>query len=131
MPGRFAVEAMGRFVGAVMVDRRPLARPGHLAYGVPEAEISYTFLPRTWGNGYATEAVAAVLQWLATTLPGEPVVLCTQVANEASVRLATRLGFQEVTRFEEFGAEQWFGVRFPSPPRSGDQPLPRKPQGAE
>ncbi|MEJ7755969.1 MAG: hypothetical protein WKF83_06160 [Nocardioidaceae bacterium] len=40
---------------------------------------------------------------------GEPVVLCTQSANTASVRLAQRLGFVEVERFEEFGAEQWFG----------------------
>jgi hypothetical protein len=25
-------------------------------------------------------------------------------------RLAAKLGFTEVERFEEFGAEQWFGV---------------------
>jgi RimJ/RimL family protein N-acetyltransferase len=69
------------------------------------------FLPAWWGNGYATEAVAAVLEWAATYLPGEPIVLCTQTANEASVRLARRLGFREVGRFVEFEAEQWFGVR--------------------
>ena len=27
------------------------------------------------------------------------------------MRLAAKLGFTEVERFEEFGAEQWFGVR--------------------
>lgn len=55
----------------------------------------------------------SVLQWVAAALPGEPVVLCTQVANAASVRLAERLGFAEVQRFEEFGSEQWLGVRMP------------------
>ena len=28
------------------------------------------------------------------------------------MRLAAKLGFTELVRFEEFGAEQWFGVRF-------------------
>jgi L-amino acid N-acyltransferase YncA len=38
------------------------------------------------------------------------VVLCTQTANDRSMRLAAKLGFAEVERFEEYGAGQWFGV---------------------
>jgi RimJ/RimL family protein N-acetyltransferase len=38
------------------------------------------------------------------------VVLCTQTANDRSMRVAAKLGFTEVERFEEYGAEQWFGV---------------------
>lgn len=45
-------------------------------------------------------------------LPGEPVVLTTQTANHRSMRLAAKLGFTEVARFEEYGAEQWFGRWF-------------------
>ena len=37
-------------------------------------------------------------------------VLCTQTANDLSMRLAAKLWFTEVKRFEEYGAEQWFGV---------------------
>jgi len=66
--------------------------------------------PEAWGHGYAYEACAAALGWCAEALPGEPVVLCTQTANLRSMRLAARLGFTEVERFEEWGAEQWFGV---------------------
>lgn len=51
------------------------------------------------------------LSWVAEALPSEPVVLCTQTANERSIRLAAKLGFNEAERFEEFGAEQWFGVK--------------------
>ena len=51
------------------------------------------------------------LGWFADALPGEPVVLCTQTANDRSMRVAAKLGFIEVERFEEFGAEQWFGAR--------------------
>jgi RimJ/RimL family protein N-acetyltransferase len=38
------------------------------------------------------------------------VVLFTQTANARSMRLAAKLGFTEVERFEAYGAEQWFGV---------------------
>lgn len=37
-------------------------------------------------------------------------LLCTQAANAASLRVADKLGFTEVERFEEFGAAQWLGV---------------------
>src|SRR4051812_30915504 len=113
-PGVFAVEAEGEFIGNVTLDRRDQDRPGHLRVEGNEVEVSYTFSPARWGKGYGTEAVAAVLQWVEQILPGEPVVLCTQTANAASMRLAVRLGFVEKARFVEFDAEQWFGVRIPT-----------------
>lgn len=112
-PGVFAVEADEAFLGTITVDRRDTERPGHIAAGGNELEIGYLFLPSSWGHGFAAEAVTAVLDWTDEVLPGEPIVLCTQVANRASVRLARRVGFTETERFIEFGAEQWFGVRQP------------------
>ncbi|HEX3387552.1 MAG TPA: GNAT family protein, partial [Streptosporangiaceae bacterium] len=53
----------------------------------------------------------AALDWLADELPGEPVVLFTHTANARSMRLAAKLGFTEVERYEAYGAEQWFGMR--------------------
>lgn len=87
------------------------------------------FLPEAWGYGYVAEACAAALDWFADAHPGEPVVLCTQTANDRAMRLAAKLGFTEVERFEEYGAEQWFGVR---PRHSGPVPeqdpvRPRRP----
>jgi hypothetical protein len=40
-------------------------------------------------------------------------VLYTQTANVRSMRLAAKLGFTEVERFEAYGAEQWFGTWSP------------------
>lgn len=37
-------------------------------------------------------------------------MLYTQTANARSMRLAAKLGFTELERFEAYGAEQWFGV---------------------
>lgn len=110
-PGLFVVELDGAMIGMVALDRRDAERPGHVRPEAGETELGYTFLPEAWGRGYAAEACAAALDWSAGVLPGEPVVVCTQAANHRSMRLAARLGFTEVERFEEYGAEQWFGVR--------------------
>ncbi|MFL1379301.1 MULTISPECIES: GNAT family N-acetyltransferase [unclassified Nocardiopsis] len=115
-PGLFVVELDGAMVGITTLDRRDAERPGRVLPEGGEAELGYLFLPRAWGRGYAAEACGAVLDWFSGALPGEPVVLCTQTANERAMRLAAKLGFTEVERFEEYGAEQWFGVWSPATP---------------
>ena len=60
--------------------------------------------------GYAAEACETALDWFAGTLPREPVVLYTQAANDRLMRLAEKLGFTEVGRFDQCDTEQWFGV---------------------
>jgi RimJ/RimL family protein N-acetyltransferase len=109
-PGFFVVDLDGAMIGIVTFDRRAAERPGHVSPDAGEVELGYLFLPEAWGLGYAAEACAAALDWFALALPGEPVVLTTQTANAPSMRLAAKLGFTEVERFEEFGSEQWFGV---------------------
>lgn len=106
-PGLFVVELDGAMIGTVSFDRRDATRPGHSG----DAELGYLLLPTAWGHGYAAEACAAALDWFTQALPGERVVLCTQTANTRSMRLAAKLGFTEVATFEEFGAQQWLGVR--------------------
>ena len=109
-PGFFVADLDGAMIGVITLDRRGAERPGHVRPDAGETELGYMFLPEAWGCGYAAEACAAALDWFAGTLPGEPVVLCTQTANDRAMRLAAKLGFTEVERFEEYGAEQWFGV---------------------
>jgi RimJ/RimL family protein N-acetyltransferase len=115
-PGFFVVDRDGAMIGMITLDRRDAERRGHVRPDGGEAELGYMFLPQAWGCGYAAEACAAALGWFAGALPGEPVVLCTQTANNRAMRLAAKLGFTEVERFEEYGAEQWFGVWSPVTP---------------
>jgi RimJ/RimL family protein N-acetyltransferase len=109
-PGFFVIDLDGAMVGMVTLDRRDAKRQTRVRPDGGQTELGYMFLPTAWGQGYAAEACAAALDWFADALPGEPVVLCTQTANDRAMRLAAKLGFTEVERFEEYGAEQWFGV---------------------
>ncbi|MFJ9899101.1 GNAT family N-acetyltransferase [Streptomyces sp. NPDC091280] len=109
-PGSFVVELDGTMIGQILLRRATAAGHSRPA-AAGKADLGYLFLPRAWGSGYAGEACAAALDWLAGVLPGVPVVLTTQTANLASMRLAAKLGFVEVERFERWGAEQWLGTR--------------------
>ncbi|NUR98570.1 MAG: GNAT family N-acetyltransferase, partial [Kribbellaceae bacterium] len=109
-PGSFVVELDGVMVANVLLRRMTEhRRPAALG----KVDLGYLFLPRVWGSGYAAEACTAALAWLDGVLPREPVVLTTQSANLGSMRLAAKLGFREVERFEAWGAEQWLGERAP------------------
>jgi RimJ/RimL family protein N-acetyltransferase len=112
-PGSFVVDLNGSMIGHILLRR---ATEDHRPAAAGKADLGYLFLPRAWGFGYAVEACAAALAWLAGALPGEPVVLTTQSANVRSMRLAAKLGFDEVERFEAWGAEQWLGMRPPATP---------------
>ena len=112
-PGLFVVDLGGAMVGQIILSRATGHGP---AAAAGKAELGYLFLPGAWGLGYAAEACAAALGWFAGELHGEPVVLFTQTANVRSMRLAAKLGFTEVERYESYGAEQWFGMWSPVTP---------------
>jgi [ribosomal protein S5]-alanine N-acetyltransferase len=69
-------------------------------------EVSYQFLPRWWGSGYATEVVNEVINFAFEELNNPVLVAETQTANRASCRLLERLGMQIQETIERFGAEQ-------------------------
>ena len=112
-PGSFVVDLDGSMIGQILLRRAP---GHHRPAAAGKVDLGYLLLRRAWGHGYAAEACAAALDWLAGALPGEPVVLATQTANARSMRLAAKLGFTEVERFEAWDAEQWLGLRSPVTP---------------
>ncbi|MFF2011591.1 GNAT family N-acetyltransferase [Streptomyces sp. NPDC058195] len=115
-PGLFVIERDGTMIGTLELNRRPPELRSDTGPKTEEDELGYLLLPEAWGHGYAAEACAAALAWYAVTRPGASVVLHTQTANARSMRLASKLGFTEVQRYEAWGAPQWMGRMSPVAP---------------
>ena len=62
------------------------------AAGGPYVEVGYRYLPAYWGQGYATEAAAAVVQHGFTALRLPQIVGICDVPNTASNRVLQKLG---------------------------------------
>ncbi|MEU7581310.1 GNAT family N-acetyltransferase [Streptomyces sp. NPDC041068] len=107
-PGTYVIadKETDRLVGTLVLDRRSADLPGHVTEEGAELELTYLLGRGSWGSGLAFEAAKAALCAAADELPDQPVLVVTQTANERSLKLATRLGFQRVGTFEAYAAEQ-------------------------
>jgi RimJ/RimL family protein N-acetyltransferase len=83
--GALVEKASGEVVG--VAGLQPLGTTGDL-------EIGWWLAPRLWGHGYATEAGAAAMQHVLGALGRTRVVAIIDPPNEASKRVATRLGLR-------------------------------------
>lgn len=59
-----------------------------------ELEIGWRLASDCWGEGYATEAAKAALDWAFANRPGEPVIAITSVTNSGSRAVMERLGMK-------------------------------------
>ncbi|MGW2634964.1 GNAT family N-acetyltransferase [Streptomyces chattanoogensis] len=107
-PGTFVIadKRTDRLFGTLMIDRRSADLPGHVTEEGGELELTYLLRHEAWGAGLAFEAATAALRAAADELPDQPVLVVTQTANERSLKLATRLGFQRISTFEAHDADQ-------------------------
>lgn len=62
-------------------------------------EVGYVFAPQFHGHGYATEAVAAMIELGFAELGLHRIVACLDARNDASARLAERLGMRREAHF--------------------------------
>lgn len=94
-------KATGRFVGeAGLFDaRRDLDPP----FGAMK-EAGWVLAPTAHGQGYATEAMRAVLAWHDARFTAAPVACMIHPDNAASLRVAERCGFQTYARTDYKGA---------------------------
>jgi len=62
-----------------------------------EPEMGWIFATEAHGQGLASEACRAALEWAEATLEPTPIWAIIAPANEPSLRLAAKLGFERVT----------------------------------
>ncbi|MFG2531237.1 GNAT family N-acetyltransferase [Streptomyces sp. NPDC048516] len=107
-PGTYVIadKMTDRLFGTLTLDRRSADLPGHVTEEGGELELTYLLRRKAWGAGLAFEAATAALRAAADELPDQPVLVVTQTANERSLKLAARLGFQRMSTFEAYDAEQ-------------------------
>lgn len=77
-------------------------------------EAGWTLIPAVHGKGYATEALAAIIDWADTAFTG-PVCCIIDDDNQRSIHLAERFGF----RFEHYVTYHGKQVRMLARPKSG------------
>lgn len=85
------------FIGLISLD---------LHHEGMDQELSYQLLPQWWGQGYATEAAAVIIDFVLEELKLPGVVAETQSANFASCRLLEKLGMTLERTVIRFEAEQ-------------------------
>ncbi len=78
-----------------------------------EVEIGWRLKSEHWGNGYATEACAAVIDWAFSgdvNIELSQLFAIVQVSNRSSIRVAERLGMQRERRTIVPGHQRWVDV---------------------
>ena len=58
----------------------------------PSVEMAWRFSPKVWGQGLATEAAAAALDWARRSLPGQEIIAFTSATNLRSQAVMRRIG---------------------------------------
>ncbi|MFK7877382.1 MAG: GNAT family N-acetyltransferase [Paracoccaceae bacterium] len=87
-------------------------------YGWPEAEIGWDLMNGFEGRGYATEAAKAARDFAFNTLGWTTAISLVAIGNDASARVAQRLGcIEDAERFihERFGETRVFRHPMPQP----------------
>jgi RimJ/RimL family protein N-acetyltransferase len=105
--GSWAVEekASRRLIGGVGFSERKRER-GDALKGLPE--LGWMFASTMSGNGYATEALRAALEWGKVRFGAQRVIAITAPENIASMRVAQKCGFREFRRGLSAGRERVF-----------------------
>ncbi|MFB6821098.1 GNAT family N-acetyltransferase [Streptomyces virginiae] len=87
--GIFAVELLGsgELIGAV-----GLSIPEHLPEALPDAEITWRLGRQYWGQGYASEAAQATLEFALQDRGLDRVVAINRAGNEDSENVIRKLG---------------------------------------
>ena len=68
-----------------------------------DVDIGYAFLPQFWGQGYASEAAAAVMAFGKSALGLNRIVAVTSPDNHSSIKVLEKLGlkFAQMVRLSE------------------------------
>ncbi|MET9298558.1 GNAT family N-acetyltransferase [Micromonospora aurantiaca] len=67
--------------------------------------LFYRLDPLAWGNGVATEAATAVVNWATAHLPDYPIIARVRPDNAASLKVAARAGLRRAPHLDTDGED--------------------------
>ncbi len=103
--GHWQLRGYGLWAVESQADQSFLGRVGlWQPEGWPGLEVGWALGRKHWGQGYATEAGAAAMEFAWTRLEAPELISLIQPDNQASRRVAERLGMQ-VDRREMLGTD--------------------------
>lgn len=85
----------GEFVG----------RAGFILLDTGEIEVGYVFHKHSWGKGYATETLQALLKWAKKNVQAEYIVAYTVTEHTASLKVLEKCGMKFYKKEEVKGME--------------------------
>lgn len=93
MPGAWALQGFAMFSVIEKSSGRWIGQAGPwYPEGWPGTEVGWSFKRSSWGQGYATEAAIAAIDWAFDHLGWDEVIHSIDPDNRASQMLAQRLG---------------------------------------
>lgn len=85
----------GLFVVTLKATGEPLGMTGLIRRpGLDDVDVGYAYLPQHWGQGYASEAAAAVMAYGRETLGLPRIVAIVSPHNARSIRVLEKLGLR-------------------------------------
>jgi RimJ/RimL family protein N-acetyltransferase len=105
----------GLYLLELEADGTPIGMCGLLKRDtLPDADIGFALLPGFWGQGYAFEAAAAVLDLGRRAFDLRRVLAITSLDNDSSIRLLEKLGlqFERLLELAPGNTVKVFAIRF-------------------
>ncbi len=90
--GMWALRGCGLFSVFTKQSETWVGRVGPWKPEGATSEIGYAILPTCWGQGFATEAAEAAIDWTLINLQWDQINHCIDADNSASIAVAERLG---------------------------------------
>lgn len=101
----FAERGYGIFIMEELTTGEFVGRCGFGQLGADQIEVGYVLMKKFWGKGFASEALAALLEWANTHMTIDSIIAFAPINHLASQRVMQKCGMQFEKTAEMYGVE--------------------------